>query len=150
MSKSDHPRPVARGKYQITSRFGQWVFTSAIGPLDPDAPQGFSHFGRVGSELDLEAGREAAAVAARNVLGALTEELGSLSAVHQLVHVRGYVASPPDFTEHATVIDAASEVFHEALGERGAHSRTSTGVSSLPFGIPVVIEVVAIGKADGT
>ncbi|MBX3607226.1 MAG: RidA family protein [Piscinibacter sp.] len=89
------------------------------------------HPGVVGAGVDLDAAREAATVAALNVLGQIRRRLGSLDGV-QLMHVDGLVAAVPGFGELPRVLDAASETFVAILGERGRHSRALVPVGSLP------------------
>ena len=122
---------------------GVTVVTSALGPFDASQPSGFSHLGRLGDELDLVEGRQAAVTAATAVLGALTDHLGSLDRIVRVLTLRGYLATTADFVDHATVMDGASETIITALGERGRHTRTTIGAVSLPFGVPLVLELTA-------
>jgi enamine deaminase RidA (YjgF/YER057c/UK114 family) len=84
--------------------------------------------GKVGAEIDLAGGREAARLSALQCLAAL----GGLDRVERLVKVSAYVAAAPGFTQISAVTDGASECFPEVLGERGQHARTSLGVAELP------------------
>src|SRR5436305_243839 len=98
--------------------------------------------GKLGEDLELDDGREAARLAARSALATLQAELGSLDRIDRLVGVRGYVNSAPGFAAHTQVLDAASEVFLAALGpERGAHTRVAIGVASLPVNMALEIEL---------
>lgn len=132
-----------RGNYRLTSEDAGIISTSSLGPFDSSHPTGFSHVGRLGRELDANDGAAAAAQAARALLEAVELEVGDLNAIDQVLTVRGYLATTEDFVDHAAVMDGASQVLVDALGERGRHCRTSVGVASLPFGIPVVIELTA-------
>ena len=122
---------------------GVTVVTSALGPVDSASPSGFSHVGRIGESLDVAAAREAAANSARALLWAVEQRVGSLNAIDRVVKVRGYLVTTDDFKDHATVMDGASEVLLAALGHHGEHTRTTVGVASLPFGLPIVFELSA-------
>lgn len=98
--------------------------------------------GVVGLDLSLEAAKFAAGLCAVNCLAALNHALGGLDRVAQVCRMTGYVVSAPDFHDHADVMDAASSVLVEWLGERGQHSRTSIGVASLPRRAPVEVDLV--------
>lgn len=78
-----------------------------------------------------------------NALSALVHELGSLDRIERLLFLRGFVAAAPDFTEHSRVLDAASGTLIALLGDRGRHARSAVGVSSLPGGGLLEIELVA-------
>jgi len=135
--------PVPMGAYSLVVVDGTSVVTSALGPVDSASPSGFSHVGRIGESLDVAAGREAAANSARALLWALEQRVGSLNTIDRIVTLRGYLATTVDFDDHATVMDGASEVILAALGPRGEHTRTTVGVASLPFGLPIVVELAA-------
>lgn len=92
---------------------------------------------------DISEAQEAARVSARRCLSALEQALGSLDRIERLLSVRGFVSAEPDFDGHAFVMDAASVLFQEYLGERGKHVRTSVGVASIPANGLTEIEVVA-------
>jgi enamine deaminase RidA (YjgF/YER057c/UK114 family) len=97
--------------------------------------------GRLGDNLTVEQGQEAARVAAINALAACRNAHGRMDALRVLRMV-GYVACTPDFTEHSKVIDAASELIRDVLGESyGVGTRLAIGVQSLPAGSPVEIEM---------
>lgn len=98
--------------------------------------------GRVGKEVSLEQGYEAARIAAVNFLAIVKKELGSLDRVKRVVKVVGYVASDPDFYDQPKVINGASELLAEVFGDQGRHARSAVGVNSLPLNTPVEIEVI--------
>jgi enamine deaminase RidA (YjgF/YER057c/UK114 family) len=133
----------AKGQYSLVRRDGLRVVTSAIGPLDPTSASGFSHVGRIGDDLDPVSARMAAAQCARCLLAALLQELGTLDDIAMVVSLHGYLATAADFVDHPTVMDGASAVLIEFLGDRGRHTRTTIGVHSLPFGLPLVVELSA-------
>jgi enamine deaminase RidA (YjgF/YER057c/UK114 family) len=98
--------------------------------------------GIVGKTLDVKAGREAAHIAALNALALTKNQLGSLNRVTHVVRLGVYVAATADFTDHAKVADAASELLRDVLGEETVSSRIVIGVASLPLGSPVELEVI--------
>jgi enamine deaminase RidA (YjgF/YER057c/UK114 family) len=98
--------------------------------------------GIVGKELDVNAGRRAAATAALNALALTRKQLGSLDRVSRVVRLGVYVAATPQFTEHPKVADAASELLRDVLGDQTVSSRLVFGVASLPLGSPVELEVI--------
>ncbi len=97
--------------------------------------------GRLGDDVTVEEGREAAAVCALNALAVLEVALGSLDRVERVLTVTGYVASAPDFHDQPTVIDGASRVLFDVFGEAGRHTRSAVGVAALPRRGAVEIEV---------
>jgi enamine deaminase RidA (YjgF/YER057c/UK114 family) len=102
--------------------------------------------GRVGELVGLippDRARELAAVCALNALAALRSVVGDLDRVERIVKVTGFVASDPSFTGQPGVVNGASELFGEVLGDAGVHARSAVGVASLPLGAPVEVEVIA-------
>jgi enamine deaminase RidA (YjgF/YER057c/UK114 family) len=97
--------------------------------------------GRLGDDVTVEEGREAAAVCALNALAVLEDALGSLDRVERILTVTGYVASAPDFHDQPTVVDGASRVLADVFGEAGRHTRSAIGVAALPRRGAVEIEV---------
>jgi enamine deaminase RidA (YjgF/YER057c/UK114 family) len=98
--------------------------------------------GIVGKDLDVKAGRDAAYTAALNVLALTKKQLGSLDRVNRVVRLGVCVAATPQFTDHAKVADAASELLRDVFGESTLSSRLVFGVASLPLGSPVELEVI--------
>jgi enamine deaminase RidA (YjgF/YER057c/UK114 family) len=129
--------PVAA--YVPCVRTGNLVYVSGQVPLVDGTP---SHLGHLGADVGLEDGRAAARTCAVNVLAALKAELGELSQVRRVVKVTGFVASAPGFTDMPKVVNAASELFGEAFGDAGRHSRSAVGVAALPLGVPVEVEAI--------
>jgi enamine deaminase RidA (YjgF/YER057c/UK114 family) len=103
--------------------------------------------GRLGDDVTVEDGREAAAVCALNALAVLEVALGSLDRVQRVLTVTGYVASAPDFHKQPAVIDGASRVLAAVFGEAGRHTRSAVGVAALPRGGAVEIEVTVAVKS---
>lgn len=103
--------------------------------------------GIVGKDLDMKAGREAAYTAALNALALTRKQLASLNRVNRVVRLGVYVAATPQFTEHAKIADAASELLRDVFGEEAVSSRLVIGAASLPLGSPVELEVILEVKA---
>ncbi len=132
------PPPVA--SYVNAVRAGNLLFLSGKGPL---AEGGRLPTGRVGVEFSLQDGYRLARSTGLALLAVLRAEAGSLDRVRRIVKVLGMVASPPEFRDHPRVVDGCSDLMVEVFGEAGRHARSAVGVSSLPFGTPVEIELVA-------
>jgi enamine deaminase RidA (YjgF/YER057c/UK114 family) len=92
--------------------------------------------GKLGAEFTVEDGQRLAKQAALELLLVLRDELGSLDRVKQFVELQGFVNATPDFEDHAKVLDGASDVLVDVLGEVGIHSRSALGAISLRAGIP--------------
>jgi enamine deaminase RidA (YjgF/YER057c/UK114 family) len=99
-------------------------------------------FGTLGAELDIEAGRRAARLAALSALSSIRTALGSLDRVARVVSVRCVVNAVPDFMGHTQVADGASDLFVEVFGDAGRHARLAVGVSSLPVNLALEIELL--------
>ena len=138
-----HPEPV--GLYEPFVRVGQLVALSAIST----ARNGALVTGKVGPgrDLDLAAGQAAARRAAENLLSVLLDAAGGDYAnVERLLLVRGYVNAAEDFSQVHKVIDAASALLIERLGEKGKHARTALGLATLPNNNAVTLEAIAVLK----
>lgn len=131
------PAPVAN--YVRTVRSGRLVFTSGHGPM---RPEGGYVTGKLGRDLTLEQGYEAARLTAIALLASLRQEIGDLSRVRRVVKVTGMVNSDPEFTDQPKVINGCSDLLVDVFGERGRHARAAVGMASLPMGIAVEIEMV--------
>ena len=130
------PKPVAVYKSLVIT--GNLAFVSGHGPLKPDKTL---ITGRVGGDLDIEAGKRAARQVGLAILATLRSELGSLDRVKRVIKILGMVNSTPEFLDHPKVINGCSELFAEVFGpENGIGSRSAVGMSSLPGNIAVEIE----------
>jgi len=98
--------------------------------------------GKVGAEVTVEQGAELARTCALNALAAV-ESLVGLGRLVKIVKVTGFVASAPGFTAQPAVVNGASQLFGDVLGEIGRHARSAVGVAELPLGTPVEVEVIA-------
>jgi enamine deaminase RidA (YjgF/YER057c/UK114 family) len=92
---------------------------------------------------------ELARIAALNALAAVHSVAGDLDRVARVVKVVGFVASVPGFTGQPAVVNGASLLLHEVLGEAGVHARSAVGVAALPLGSPVEIELVVVLRPQG-
>jgi enamine deaminase RidA (YjgF/YER057c/UK114 family) len=134
------PAPAPKGVYKPLVVLGNLVYTS--GHLPVDAAGGLVT-GRLGEQLDVDAGYRAAQLAALNILASLRKEFGSLDRVQQVVKVLGAVNCTPDFTQQPAVINGCSELFAAVFGpEAGVGARSAIGVNTLPLGVPVEIEAI--------
>ncbi|KAB2876590.1 MAG: RidA family protein [Bauldia sp.] len=108
----------------------------------PTAADGVKFVGKVGRDYSLEEGQQAARLCAINVLGAVQAALGDLERVARVVKVVGFVNADPDFTDVHKVVNGASDLITEVLGERGKHARSAIGMGTLPLGVAVEIEAI--------
>jgi enamine deaminase RidA (YjgF/YER057c/UK114 family) len=101
------------------------------------------HIGRVGDTLTTEQGAEAAKACALNILAWADETVkGDWSKIRRCLKLGGFVNCPPDFTDHPAVINGASNLIGEVMGESGKHVRFAVGANALPFGVAVEIEAL--------
>ena len=133
----DAPTPF--GAYVPAVQTGNLLFLSGMLATSGHAAK---VTGIVGKDLDITAGRNAAYITALNVLSLTKKQLGSLNRVSHVVRLGVYVAATPQFTDHAKVADAASELLRDVFGESTVSSRLVFGVASLPLGSPVELEVI--------
>jgi enamine deaminase RidA (YjgF/YER057c/UK114 family) len=131
--------PPIGGTYVNAVRAGDLIYTAGHVPFRPD---GSPVLGKLGEQLDIPAGREAARLAGLGVLATLRHELGSLERVERFVRVLCTVNATPDFLNHTQVANGASDLFVEVFGDRGKHARLAVGVSSLPFNIALEVEAI--------
>jgi len=113
-----------------------------VGSALPYSEGKLVHRGRVGLEVRLEQGQLAARVAVVQALGMLHAQFGTLNRVKQIVSLTGYISAGPEFRDHAKVLDQASQLLSDVFGGAGHHTRTPIGVSSLPGGACVMLEVI--------
>lgn len=135
---SDPPTPV--GTYVPWVQVGNLLFLSGHGPRRMEGAPRLS--GKVGQELTLEQGYQAARDVGLNLLGTMKAALGDLDRVKRIVKVLGMVNAVPDFGQQPQVINGCSDLMVAVFGERGKHARSAVGMGSLPVQIPVEIEMV--------
>ena len=132
------PKPIA--VYKPVVIVDKMAYVSGHGPLKSDKSL---ITGRVGADLDLEAGKAAARQVGLAILATLRSELGSLDRVKRLVKTLGMVNSTAEFKDHPAVINGFSELFADLLGkENGIGARSAVGMGSLPGNIAVEIEAI--------
>lgn len=98
--------------------------------------------GRLGADLDVAAGNQAAQLCAVNILSQAKAALGDLDRVARVIKLTGFVASTPDFTDQPKVVNGASDLMVAVFGEAGRHSRSAVGVAALPLGASVEVEAI--------
>lgn len=136
----DLPEPSAPvANYVNAVRTGNLVFLAGKGP---GKPGGGYVTGKIGADLTVEQGYEAARLTGIAQLAALRAELGSLDRVTRVVKVLGMVNATPEFGDHPEVINGFSDLMVEVFGERGKHARAAVGMDSLPRNIAVEIEMI--------
>ena len=133
------PAPRAMGTYSTCVRHRDLLYVAGTGPLRPD---GSYVVGKLGADLDLAAGRDAARFTALAMLATLQTNLGSLDRVQRIVKVLGMVNSTPDFTEHPQVINGFSDLMKQVFGDAALAARSAVGTASLPAGIAVEVEAI--------
>jgi len=133
------PKPVA--KYKTAVLAGNILYVSGHGPAKLDAKSPVA--GRLGDDLTLEQGKEAARLVGLNNLSTVRNTLGSLDKVKRLVKTLGMVNSTPEFKDHPFVINGFSELMADVFGEdAGVGARSAVGMVALPANIPVEIECI--------
>jgi len=134
----DPPSP--RANYVSAVRSGSLLFVSGHGPYRPD---GSMTTGKVGGDLSLEEGRDAARLVGLNLLATLRRELDSLDRVTRVVKVLGMVNCAPGFVDSPAVINGCSDLLVEVFGAAiGSHARSAVGVFELTFNIAVEVEMI--------
>lgn len=121
---------------------GRLVTISGQLCLGPDGKIGSEHVGRVTLDVTVEAAKDAARLCAINVLAQLKAAVGDLDRVTRCVRLGGFIASPPEFTGHAGVMNGASDLMVEVFGDKGRHARSTIGVAGLPLGASVEVEAM--------
>jgi enamine deaminase RidA (YjgF/YER057c/UK114 family) len=125
--------------YVNAVRTGNLLYLAGKGPSTPD---GQLITGKLGLEVTVQQGYDAAKSVALAHIAVLKNELGDLSKVKRIVKVNGYINSTPDFIEQSKVMNGYSDMMAAAFGDKGKHARASVGVCSLPQNIAVEVEVV--------
>ena len=131
--------PEPFGTYAEAVRTGNLLFLTGMLPTEGRAAK---FVGRVGAELDVEAGRKAAYVAALNALAVARQHLGSLDKVTRVVRLGVMVATSGDVRDQPKVADGASELLQDVFGKEKNPCRLVYGVASLPLGTPVELEII--------
>ena len=143
------PEPPPRHEFVPATLAGETAFVSGHAPYRDGK---FLFVGKVGAELDLATGQQAAQLALLGCLRALQDSLGTLDAVRQVLKLTGYVNCATEFVALPKVTDSASTILVALFGDRGRHARTTVGVSSLPNGVAVEVELIiqiALARESG-
>ncbi|HWK13807.1 MAG TPA: RidA family protein [Rhizobiaceae bacterium] len=125
--------------YVPVKRLGNALYISGQGPIVDGK---IVAQGKLGRDMTIEQGAEAARLAAINALAAIAHAVGNLDRVKGIVKLNGYVNCTDEFDKQHLVINGASEFLVSVLGERGRHARAAVGTNSLPMNMPVEIELV--------
>ena len=131
--------PTPLGAYVESSEAGNLLFLSGTLPV---VNQRLAISGRLGENLSVKEGREAARIASLNALAAAKQHVGDLDRLKKLVKLTVLMATTEQFAEHAPVADGASELFVQIFGPNVGHTRLVYGVQSLPVGAPVIVDTV--------
>lgn len=131
------PKPVAN--YVPVVRVGELLFLSGVLPSRDGQ---LIMTGKLGADLSIEQGQEAAQVAVLNALAIVKAEVGSLDRVQRIVKMAGHIASAAGFAEQPQVLNGASDLLVSVFGERGRHARVAVGAAELPRHAPVEIELI--------
>ena len=129
--------PVAN--YVNAVQSGKLVFLAGKGPKKAD---GTYITGKVGRDLSIQEGYDAARLTALHQLAALKAEIGSLDKVKRIVKVLGMVNAEAEFTQHPQVVNGFSDLMAAIFGDKGKHARSAVGMASLPFDMAVEVELI--------
>ncbi len=116
-----------------------FLFTSGASCFVSGKPR---YLGKIGRDLSLDQGIDAARLTVLSLLAKIRDALGGLERMERIIRLTGYLNCLPDFTEHSKVMDGASDLLVELMGESGRHARTVLGLASLPLDLPLEIDMV--------
>jgi enamine deaminase RidA (YjgF/YER057c/UK114 family) len=133
------PAPTPFGPYVEALQTGNLLFLSGMLPVVDHKPK---YVGRLGKELDTEAGRDAVRTAALSGLAAAKQNLGTLNKITRVVRLGVFIATSGDFFDQPRVADAVSDLFRDIFGNEKIGVRLVIGVASLPLGMPIELEVI--------
>ena len=133
-------RASTAGNYVSSVRTGNLVYTAGHGAGLPGG--GFLHLGKLGAGLTIEQGYDCARQTMLNLLTSLKEELGDLDKVKRVVKLLCMINCTPEFGDTPKVANGASDLLVSLYGDAGRHARSAVGMNSLPFGMPVEIEMI--------
>ena len=137
--KIELPEPlVPAGNYVGAKTVGKLVYLSGEGPRLPNGVIS----GKVGEDLSVEEGQDAARLVGLNMMTTLRNHIGDLDRVKQVVKVFGMVNALPNFKQHPSVINGFSDLMVEVFGDKGRGARSAVGMSSLPFQIACEVEMI--------
>ena len=133
-------RPSTAGNFVSAVRTGNLVYTAGHGPSLPEG--GFLHLGKLGTDLTIEQGYDCARQTMLNILSSLKNEIGDLDKVKRVVKLLCMINCAPDFGDPPKVANGGSDLLVSLYGDAGRHARSAVGMGSLPFGMPVEIEMI--------
>lgn len=131
--------PKAAGLYTPVVVDGTTAYVSGMVPFENGK---LKYTGKVPSAVSAKDAQKAAETCAANLLRVLNRDLGSLDKIDRILKVTGFVASDPDFTDQHVVMNGASQLFLDVLGDAGHHARSAVGMANLPIGAPVEVELI--------
>jgi len=131
--------PTPFGTYVETLQTGNLLFLSGMLPVADHKPK---YVGRLGDELDVNAGRDAVYTAGLSALAAARQQLGSLDRISRVVRLGVFMATSGGFLDHVSVADAVSDLFQDVFGVEKRPVRLVIGVASLPLGMPIELEII--------
>ncbi len=137
LSIPNPPEPV--GNYVAYNQTGNLIFISGQLPIDE---KGEMIKGKIGRDLNIEQGKQAAKLCILNAIGHLKKHVGDLNKVKKCVKINGYIKSTEDFNEHPALLNSASDILVQIFGDKGIHARAVVGVPSLPLNAAVEIETI--------
>lgn len=137
LSLPESPAPIANYIPAVVS--GNMLFLAGV---LGSGKSGERLTGKLGTDFSVQEGYDAARMSAIGHLARIKAALGSLDRVRRIVKVNGFVACVPEFIDHPSVVNGASDLLVEVFGEAGKHARSAVGVPSLPLDAPVEIELV--------
>jgi enamine deaminase RidA (YjgF/YER057c/UK114 family) len=134
------PAPTPLGVYKPCLVDGKYLYVSGHGPVQMDKTL---IIGRIGKDIDMEAGKRAAQQVGLTILATIKQQLGSLDRIKRVIKILGMVNCIPEFEKHPYIINGCSELFEQVWGfENGVGVRSAVGFGSLPDNIPVEIEAL--------
>lgn len=137
------PAPAAAiANYLPAVRSGHHLFISGQLAFGADGTLDAAHKGRLGATVSRDAGQAAARLSFVNVLAQAKAALGELDRISRCVRLGGFINAEPGFTDLPAVMNGASDLAVEVLGDKGRHTRTTVGVASLPLGCAVEVEAL--------
>ena len=134
------PPPFAVASYEAWVRTGSLVITSGQLPWQAGL---MAYTGKLGLELDVEQGYDAARLCALNALAQVKQAVGDFEKIRQIVKINGYVHAAPGFRGHPQVLNGASDLINEVFGDRGKHARLAIGINEMPLDAAVQICLMA-------
>ncbi|WP_436641261.1 RidA family protein [Microbaculum sp. FT89] len=129
--------PAPAANYVPFVKTGNLVYCSGQVPMGPN---GIEHVAKLGADYTIEQGMAAARLCAINLLAVMKMATGDLEKVTRCVKLNGFVNCTPDFHDQPKVVNGASDLIAEALGDKGKHARAAVGSSALPLGVAVEVE----------